>query len=122
MVNDTLEHLLFPLARRNKGAPRGVVQHWERKSDATWWRLGRVLNRRDPAVCLVQELVAGEERACMAIGTHSEQDQVKDGEACRVFLGKLSDEDLFVRVRNFLGVIQQASINGVDVGIWDGHM
>ena len=92
-----------------------MVDDRERERDTAGRGLGRVLDIRDPAVLLGEELVAREERSGVAVRADAEEDEVKDREARRVLLCKLPDELFLVRVRELFEVTEQLCVDRVDV-------
>lgn len=68
VVEHLLHNLLLALARRDERDAVRVIQDGVGERDARGGRLGRVVEPGDPAVHLVQQRVAREERAGVAIG------------------------------------------------------
>ena len=120
-VQDGVQDLHLSRASRDERDTGGVIDHGVGERHAARGRLGRVLDVRDPAVGLREELVAREERGRVAVGADAEQDKVKDGEARRVLLRKLVNQLLLVRVRELFQVVLQRWVDRVDVGWRDGH-
>lgn len=89
----------------------------ERDTLARW--LWRIIKPCDPTVGFTQQLVTREKRTRMSIRSHTEQDQIKHGESCRVHLCKSTDELLFVSVRKLVHVIEQRLVDRVDLLAWD---
>ena len=58
----------------------------------------------------------------MTIRSHSKQDEIKDREACRVFLGKFSDELFFIVVRELVEIIEELGVDGVNLITRDGNL
>lgn len=97
-------------------ASSGATHNWVGDSDAFCGRLGAVLDGCDPAVLLSEKLVAGKETAGVAVWAHAEEDEVEDGIPDALLACKCLDKLLLVGVREFLGVVEERLVNGVDLG------
>lgn len=115
LVQHGVQGILLARTGRHKGNARGVVQDGVRERDAFLGMLRAVLDVRYPAVLLAEELVAGEERAGVAVGADAEEDEVEDGKARGVLHGELVDELLLVRVRELLEVVREVRVDRVDL-------
>lgn len=122
LIQDGVQHVLLALPADHKGTPISVVDDRVGKGDPLVWGLGRVVQPGDPSVRLAQELMTGEERASVSIGTHPEEDEVKDGEPRRVLLGKEGDELFLVLVRQLVQVVEQGLVDRVDLFTRDGDV
>lgn len=119
-IQDLLEDVLFACASRDKRHMMRMIEDWECKSDSLRWRLWRIGNGSAPNRGLVQQLVSREQGASVAIGSHAQQDQVKDGVAHGIPSG-----ECFGQLRDVIlcGIFwRQGSIDWVDVLLWDVDM
>jgi len=66
--------------------------------------------------------VTGEKGGGVAIGTHAEEDEIKDGEAGSVLLCEFTDELLLIRVGELLKVVEESGVDSVYMGGRDGDM
>ena len=122
LIEHRLEHRRLVRTSRNKSDAGGVIDNGERKSDALRWRLGRVLDIRNPAIFLIDQLVFREQGRGVSVGPHSEQDKIKHGESRRVLAGKLPDQLLLVRIRKFVEIVQQFWVDGMNILLGDRHL
>lgn len=76
-----------------------------RKCDSSLGRLGAVLDLRNPPVVLGQKLMAGEQGASVAVGTHTEEDEVKGRVSSSIAPAKSLDELLFIVVCDINGLV-----------------
>jgi len=106
----------------DKGDARSVIKDGEGKGDALWGRLGRVLEIGHPPVAFGEELMAWEKRAGVAILADPQEDEVKNGKASRILLGKLVNELPFVGICKFFEIVKVGGIDRVDVPRGDGNM
>lgn len=116
-LENLLHNVLFAGAGGDKGNLGAVHDDGQAEGDALRWGLGRVGNAQAPGVRLAQQGVLGEERAGVAVGAAAQQDEVKQRQLDRVAGGKGGDEELFVLVGAFLGVVEVLLVNGVDFGL-----
>ena len=91
-----------------------MVDHGKSERDALWGRLGGILDRSDPSVGLAEQLMAGEERAGVSVGSTSQEEKVEDGQADRIATGEASNKGLLILVGKFLDVVQVLGVDGVD--------
>ena len=112
---DLFHDIILSGACGNKGNMNRMYDDRDCKGDSTGGWLWAVLDRCYPGVVLSQELVAGEERAGMAVGPASEKDKIKDGQLDTVAASKAFDKELFVMVGKLLGVAKILNLDRVDV-------
>jgi len=92
-----------------------MIDNREGECDALRGWLRGVFKIGYPAVLVGEELVSGEERSRVSIGSHSEKDQIEDGEASRLLLREFVDELLFVSIGELLQVVEMRRIDGMNV-------
>lgn len=100
--------------------PTGMVDNWIRQRNPLRWGFGAIGDISDPSVFLREQLVAGEQRRSVSVGSHSEEDDIEDGEAGGVLLGELVDELFLIGVGELFDVGGEGVIDGVDVLGGDG--
>lgn len=93
-----------------------MCNNGQSQGDSLGGWLGRVLDGRDPGVGLAQQLVAGKQRASVAVGPAAEQEEVEDGQAHGVARGEAADERLFVLVGELLDVVEVLGVDCVHGG------
>jgi hypothetical protein len=75
-----------------------MIKYRVGESQSDRGRFRRILDRCDPSVLFIKQLVIGEQTGSVPVGSHSEKDQVEDRERNRVFAGEFLDEFLFVGI------------------------
>ena len=114
LLKDLLHDLLLAAARSDKCDLYRVCDNWQRQGDSLRRRLRRVLNWRDPSARLTEKRVAGEQTACVAVGSAAQKEQVEDGQLDRVAAREGADEQLLILVGQFLGVVQVFRVDRMD--------
>ena len=122
VIEDISDHISLFLACCDENDSGGMVYDREGKGDSPRGWFGRVVNVSNPSVFFCEELMTGKEGCGVAVRAHTEENEVEDGEACCVFLCKLADEFLLIRIGELLEVIKECGIDGVDIGEGDGNI
>ncbi|RUS24966.1 hypothetical protein BC938DRAFT_472821 [Jimgerdemannia flammicorona] len=115
-LQNPLYHLLLPFAGGHERDIVGMVQHGKCQGDAIRRRLGGIGDLRDPLQMLVQQRMAGEERAGMSVGAHAQKNEVENGEFDGILGGEQVLQLVHVVLRGLLGVFDQGLVDGVHVG------
>lgn len=114
-----MKHILLGFTGDDKCHTVRVVDDGEREGDSFRWRLGRVFKIGNPSVGFGEQFMAGEERTGVSVRSHSEQDQVKHGESSGVLFSEQRNKLFLVLVREFIEVVQERFVNGVDLFPWN---
>jgi hypothetical protein len=99
LIQNSMQHILLALPGNNERASVSVIDDGVGEGDPLVGRFRRIIQPSDPSIRLAQKLMTGEKGTSVSVGTHSEKDQVKDGESGCVLLGKETDELFLVLVR-----------------------
>ena len=119
MIEHAHKDVCFLLSCSNEAYSGSMVDNRERECDALWGWLRGVVEEGYPAVLLGKELMSREERSRVSIRSHSKKNQIKDGEAGGILLGKFADELFFVSIGKLLQIVEKRRIDGMDVGLRD---
>jgi len=122
VIEDISDHIDLFLAGCDENDSGSMVDDRVGKSDSLGRGFGGVVDVSDPSVFFCEELMTGKEGCGVAVGAHTEEDEVEDGETGSVLLCKLADEFLLIRIGKLLEVVEESGIDGVDIGGGDGNL
>lgn len=120
LIEDLAEDFLLAFAGSDKRDTVRVVDDRVGERDSLGRRLGAIFEEGDPSVLLAQKVMTGEEGAGVTVGTHAEEDEIKDGVPGGIPLGKRLDELTLVLVGELFWVVEKRGVDGVDLGRCDG--
>lgn len=95
-IKSLLQDVLLAVSGDNECCAVCMPEHRVGERDTLWRGLGRILEPRYPAKLFLEQLVPGEQRAGVSIGSHTEQDEVEAREGDCILASKGSDELLLV--------------------------
>lgn len=107
------------MGAHNKGDSSSSVENGQGESNPLRGRLGGIDNRGYPEGALLEERMGGEEGGSVAIGTHSEEDQV-EGREGRGWGKREGADGLLVVLGSFHG--RKGGVHEVNVLLGDGDV
>lgn len=122
LIQNRMQHVLLALSTDNERAPIRMVDHRESKGNPLLWWFRTIVQPSDPTIRLAQKLVSGEEGAGVSIRTHTEEDEVEDGESGGVLLSEEGDQLFFVFVGELVQVVEEGFVDRVDLRTRDRDM
>lgn len=121
-IQNGLEDVCFVSPTSYESDSRSVIDDGIGESDTLWGWFGRIGDVCDPSVFLGEQFVSGEERCCVSVGTHSQEDEIEYWESCGIAACEFSDKLLFVIVREVLEIICERVVDGVDLVLGNGNL